>query len=218
MKESKVSRSTISRIPLYLQCLKSREFTKNISATVIARELGLGDVQVRKDLSAVCGAGRPKTGYDTEELVASLERFLGYDQKSQVVLVGAGKLGRARCGSRGCGGGGFREYGLEIGAAFDIAVRQMETSAAGKPIYPMDQLEEYIRQHQIKAAIIAVPSSQAQAVCDRLVASRIIGILSFAPCRLTVPDNVCLQKEDMALSLAFLNSRINMDMQKEDLL
>ncbi len=206
MKESKVSRSTISRIPLYLQCLKSREFTKNISATVIARELGLGDVQVRKDLSAVCGAGRPKTGYDTEELVASLERFLGYDRKSQVVLVGAGKLGRALLDY-----GGFREYGLEIGAAFDIAVRQMETSAAGKPIYPMDQLEEYIRQHQIRAAIIAVPSSQAQAVCDRLVANRIIGILSFAPCRLTVPDNVCLQKEDMALSLAFLNSRINMD-------
>ncbi|MCI5846374.1 MAG: redox-sensing transcriptional repressor Rex [Candidatus Limiplasma sp.] len=207
MKESKVSRSTISRIPLYLQCLKSREFTKNISATVIARELGLGDVQVRKDLSAVCGAGRPKTGYDTEELVASLERFLGYDRKSQVVLVGAGKLGRALLDY-----GGFREYGLEIGAAFDIAVRQMETSAAGKPVYPMDQLEEYIRQHQIRAAIIAVPSSQAQAVCDRLVANRIIGILSFAPCRLTVPDNVCLQKEDMALSLAFLNSRINMDM------
>lgn len=207
MKESKVSRTTISRIPLYLQCLKSREFTKNISATVIARELGLGDVQVRKDLSAVCGAGRPKTGYDTEELVASLERFLGYDRKSQVVLVGAGKLGRALLDY-----GGFREYGLEIGAAFDIAVRQMETSAAGKPIYPMDQLEEYIRQHQIRAAIIAVPSSQAQAVCDRLVANRIIGILSFAPCRLTVPDNVCLQKEDMALSLAFLNSRINMDM------
>ena len=207
MKESKVSRSTISRIPLYLQCLKSREFTKNISATVIARELGLGDVQVRKDLSAVCGAGRPKTGYDTEELVASQERFLGYDRKSQVVLVGAGKLGRALLDY-----GGFREYGLEIGAAFDIAVRQMETSAAGKPIYPMDQLEEYIRQHQIRAAIIAVPSSQAQAVCDRLVANRIIGILSFAPCRLTVPDNVCLQKEDMALSLAFLNSRINMDM------
>ena len=207
MKESKVSRTTISRIPLYLQCLKSREFTKNISATVIARELGLGDVQVRKDLSAVCGAGRPKTGYDTEELVASLERFLGYDRKSQVVLVGAGKLGRALLDY-----GGFREYGLEIGAAFDIAVRQMETSAAGKPIYPMDQLEEYIRQHQIRAAIIAVPSSQAQAVCDRLVANRIIGILSFAPCRLTVPDNVCLQKEDMALSLGFLNSRINMDM------
>ena len=207
MKESKVSRSTISLIPLYLQCLKSREFTKNISATVIARELGLGDVQVRKDLSAVCGAGRPKTGYDTEELVASLERFLGYDRKSQVVLVGAGKLGRALLDY-----GGFREYGLEIGAAFDIAVRQMETSAAGKPVYPMDQLEEYIRQHQIRAAIIAVPSSQAQAVCDRLVANRIIGILSFAPCRLTVPDNVCLQKEDMALSLAFLNSRINMDM------
>ena len=70
----------------------------------------------------------------------------------------------------------------------------------------------YGNGYPIRAAIIAVPSSQAQAVCDRLVANRIIGILSFAPCRLTVPDNVCLQKEDMALSLAFLNSRINMDM------
>ena len=51
MKQTEVSRATIGRIPLYLRYLKNKPHTaKNISATTLARELGLGEVQVRKDL------------------------------------------------------------------------------------------------------------------------------------------------------------------------
>ena len=204
MKESKVSRSTISRIPTYLRYLKTREpQTKNISATTIARELGLGDVQVRKDLSSVSGFGRPKTGYDTDGLIATLEAFLGHSDKSGVVLVGAGKLGRALLDYTG-----FHDYGLDILAAFDIAVTEEQTSKGGKPIYPMAMLDDYIREHHAKIGIIAVPAAHAQDVCDQLVRDDIIGILSFAPCTLRVPPTVCLQAENMALSLAYLNSQV----------
>ena len=73
MKQIEVSRATMGRIPMYLKYLKSAIHSgDNISATTIAKQLGLGEVQVRKDLSAVSGAGRPKTGYNIGELIASL--------------------------------------------------------------------------------------------------------------------------------------------------
>lgn len=76
MEHSYVSRATIGRIPVYLRYLKNNyHSTENISATALARALGLGEVQVRKDLSAVSGAGRPKTGYNIGKLTQALEDF-----------------------------------------------------------------------------------------------------------------------------------------------
>ena len=87
-----VSNTTIKRLPVYLQYLKQLPAdTENISATAIANGLRLGAVQVRKDLSGVSGEGRPRVGYNVESLIASLEKALGYNEKSTAVLVGAGK-------------------------------------------------------------------------------------------------------------------------------
>ena len=53
MKQAEVSKATISRIPVYLNYLKAVDSgIQNISATSLAKGLGLGEVQVRKDLSA----------------------------------------------------------------------------------------------------------------------------------------------------------------------
>ena len=119
LKRSEVPRATLGRIPSYLKYLKSLpQDVRTISATSLAKGLGLGEVQVRKDLSAVSGAGRPKIGYYTAELIASLEVFLGCGDQSGAIIIGAGKLGRALLDYQG-----FSEYGLEILAAFDTAVQ-----------------------------------------------------------------------------------------------
>ena len=202
---TKVSRATIGRIPLYLQYLKKADPTlENISATALAKALDLGEVQVRKDLAAVSGAGRPKTGYQVRELIASLDAFICADRRGTVVIVGAGKLGRALLDY-----GGFAEYGSEIIAAFDIAVDVPEQSHNGLPIYPLDRLEGFCREHPAKIGIITVPADQAQSVCDRLLGCGVRAIWCFAPCKLTVPEDFPVQYENMALSLAYLNNRIN---------
>ena len=204
MKQTEVSRATIGRVPIYLKHLKNAHHnSENISATTLAKELGLGDVQVRKDLGAISGAGRPKTGYKVSELIAALEEFLGGGEKNNVVIVGAGKLGRALLDY-----GGFGDYGLEIKAAFDIAVNAIKKSAFGKPIYPMDKLYDFCKSHDVKIGIITVPSDCAQEVCDRFVKIGIKGIWCFAPCNLSVPDEITVQYENMALSLAYLNKKI----------
>lgn len=205
MKQAEVSRATMGRIPIYLRYLKNtRQNAENISSTALAKELGLGDVQVRKDLGAVSGAGRPKTGYNVGELIDALERFLGADENSMVVLVGAGKLGRALLDYSG-----FGDYGLGIVAAFDAAVTETQYSNSGKPIYSMELFDDFCRENNVGIGVIAVPASGAQGVCDRLLNNGIRAVWCFAPCTLNVPDEVPVQYENMALSLAYLNKRIS---------
>lgn len=115
----KISRATLGRAPAYLKFLRGIEdSTANISATTIAKELELGEVQVRKDLRALCGSGKPKTGYKVGELTASLASCLS-EKDGGTVIIGAGKLGRALLDYAG-----FADYGLNILAAFDIAVAE----------------------------------------------------------------------------------------------
>ena len=204
MKQIEISRATMGHIPTYLKYLKDKALkTENISATTLAKELGLGEVQVRKDLGAVSGAGRPKTGYNVSELIAVLEKFLAHDENSNVVIVGAGKLGRALLDY-----GGFRDYGLDIMAAFDKAVDTPEKSNLGKPVYSMDMLDDFCKENNIRIGVIAVPAQSAQEVCDRFIKNGIKAIWCFAPCTLDVPDNIPVQYENMALSLAYLNKKI----------
>ena len=73
-------KATLGRLPIYLQYLKSLDTNQyaNISATIIAKSLGLGEVQVRKDLSAVSGAGRPKLGLSLTILGGVANMVLDY--------------------------------------------------------------------------------------------------------------------------------------------
>lgn len=131
----KISRATLGRAPAYLKFLRGIEdSTANISATTIAKELELGEVQVRKDLRALCGSGKPKTGYKVGELTASLASCLS-EKDGGTVIIGAGKLGRALLDYAG-----FADYGLNILAAFDIAVAEPVASPKGKYIYPVSSL------------------------------------------------------------------------------
>lgn len=203
MKSSEVSRATLGRIPVYLKYLKALPpQVENISATTIAKELGLGEVQVRKDLSALSGAGKPKIGYCTKNLTASLESFLNRENGG-AVIIGAGKLGRALLDYRG-----FSEYGLNILAAFDESVKSEEKSETGKSIFPIKELEVFCKTKKAKIGIIAVPADSANEVCDRLLKNNIKAIWCFAPCMLNVPPDIAVRYENMALSLAHLKTQI----------
>lgn len=203
MNQNSVSRATLGRLPIYLQFLKSiADSTKTISATAISKALEFGEVQVRKDLAAVSNIGKPKIGYVTAELIENLETYLGGNSKTKSVLVGAGKLGRALLDYEG-----FADYGLEISAAFDISLDKPIISESGKIIYPMNEFERFCEKENIKIGIITVPKDSAQAVCDLMVKTKISAIWSFSPEPLKVPENVILQHENLALSLAHLKKQ-----------
>ena len=114
--DKKVSKAVLKRLPGYLVYLKSIQDQEYpyISATALANALGMGEVQVRKDLASVSDGGRPKIGYLRDSLIDDIEQFLGYDNTTDAILIGAGKLGQALLDYKG-----FEEYGLNVLAAFD---------------------------------------------------------------------------------------------------
>ena len=204
----KISNAVLKRLPSYLAYLKNIDNpdTPYISATTLANALGMGDVQVRKDLAMVSEGGRPKVGYLRESLIEDIEQFLGYDNTTDAVLIGAGKLGQALMDHKG-----FEEYGLNILAGFDIDPKVDQTED-GHPIYPMEKLESFCRTNKVLMGIITVPAPYAQEVCDQLIKCGIKAIWTFATVHLEVPPHILVQYENMATSLALLSMHLQAHM------
>lgn len=201
MQRKEISKAVLKRLPGYLAYLKgiTDPTSAYISATALASALNMGEVQVRKDLAMVSSGGRPKIGYLREALIEDIEQFLGYDNTTDAVIIGAGKLGQALLGYEG-----FAAYGLNIIAAFDTAPAADQTED-GKPILTMDKLEHFCKSRKVLMGIITVPAAQAQSVCDRLIQCGIKAVWNFAPTHLDVPANILVQNENMATSLAVLS-------------
>ncbi len=202
MNRHSIPKATLGRLPQYLQYLKKKsdEHGNTISAAAIARALALGEVQVRKDLATVSGAGKPKVGYECRELIDALECCLGYNEFTNAILVGAGKLGKALLDYDG-----FEEFGVKIIAGFDCNEKVLQPGKNAKLILPISELPDYCSENNVKLGIITVGQGSAQEVCNILVANRITAIWNFAPCVLNVPHGVVLKQENLALSLAYLN-------------
>lgn len=201
MEEKKVSKAVLKRLPGYLAYLKSlpEDAPTHISATALANALGMGEVQVRKDLAMVSDGGRPKIGYQKDALIDDIEQFLGYDNTTDAVLIGAGKLGLALMAYSG-----FEEYGLNIHAAFDVEPK-MDKTDDGQPIYPISRLEHFCKVHKVLMGIITVPAASAQEAANRLISCGVKAIWNFAPTHLDVPPHILVQNENMATSLAVLS-------------
>ena len=207
MERKEVSKAVLKRLPGYLSYLRSIPDSSSpyISATALANALGMGEVQVRKDLAMVSDGGRPKIGYLRESLIEDISQFLGYDNTTDAILVGAGKLGQALLGY-----GGFEAYGLNILAAFDEMPVAQKTDE--KPIYSMDKMESFCRANKVLMGIITVPGQHAQKVCDLMIRCGIKAVWNFAPVHLDVPANILVQNENMATSLAVLSMHLQAQM------
>ena len=204
MQRKEISKSVLKRLPGYLSYLKSipEGMGPYISATALANALNMGEVQVRKDLAMVSDGGRPKVGYLRESLIEDISQFLGYDNTTDAILVGAGKLGQALLGYSG-----FQAYGLNILAAFDADPAVAKTQE-GKPIYTMEQMESFCSTRNVLMGIITVPDVHAQQVCDQLIHCGIKAIWNFAPTHLDVPEGILVQNQNMATSLAVLSMHL----------
>lgn len=208
-----VSKQALQRMPYYLEYLKKLRTrgVEFVSAPMIAQDLKLNEVQVRKDLAAVSSVGgRPKTGFSVPELLQNMESFLGYNDVNEAALVGVGALGRALLSYNG-----FSNYGLKIIAAFDADPSLYNTELRGTAIFPAERLTELCARLKIRIGIVTVPAGQAQAVCNMLVAGGVLAIWNFAPAHLNVPPNILVQNENMAASLAMLSKHLRQKLETE---
>jgi len=111
-----VSELTTNRLSVYLRCLNTLEEAGvlAISSQALAEQFHLNAAQIRKDLAYFGQFGHPGIGYRVADLIQQIRKILGTDKTWNVVLVGAGNLGRALADYPG-----FRLEGFSIVALFD---------------------------------------------------------------------------------------------------
>lgn len=188
----------VRRLSLYLRQLEAfkRKDRRTISSKQLGESLGLTDAQVRKDLAYFGQFGHPGIGYRVDELISQVKHILGTDKTWNVLLVGAGNLGRALMAYQGFDAKGFR-----LAAVFDSSPHLVGQKQGAFTIQPLSELHDTIQKQQIRLGIIAVPADFAQDVADQLVKAGIKGLLNFAPVSITVPQDVSLNAVDLAVQL-----------------
>jgi redox-sensing transcriptional repressor len=175
----------------------------NISSTVLAEALGINDVQVRKDLAIASNRGKPKIGYITTSLIEDIERFLGHDNITDAILVGAGHLGKALLAYKK-----FEDYGLKIIAAFDQSKELIDTTFNSVDILDVAKLTNIVHRLKVHIGILTVPDENAQECTDLMVAGGIRVIWNFTSANLNVNERIVVKNEDMAASLALLTKQL----------
>lgn len=190
----------VGRLPIYLRALtfliaERRQIT---SSQELGDRLGISSAQIRKDLSHFGEFGKQGTGYDIQFLYDQLRQILKVDRMWDVVLVGAGNLGKAIADY-----GGFKGKGFVIRAIFDTNPEKI-----GKPmgidnliVQPVEELADTIRNKGIVIGIIATPATEAQAVARTMVDAGIRAILNYAPITINVPPQVRVQYIDPVVGL-----------------
>jgi redox-sensing transcriptional repressor len=173
------------------------------SGTVVARELGLDPIVVRKDLAITGAVGRPRLGFPMDDIITAIEEFLGWSNTTDAFLVGVGNLGTALLGYQG-----FEQHGLRIVAAFDANPKMIGKKVNGKTILDISKLPSLAKRMHVQIGILTVTASVAQHVADMMIEGGIRGIWNFTPTTLDVPEHVILQREELASSLAVLSHRL----------
>jgi redox-sensing transcriptional repressor len=201
-KEPDISEQTLRRIPLYHQILTDLEIRGEayVSSKYLATFMQVDDTQVRKDVSVIGYRGKPKSGYSVTGLKKAIADFLGINYQNTAILIGAGKLGSALVEYPG-----FAEYGMKIAAVFDSNPERIGSVIGEFTVLSTESCRRVVNSYDIGIAIITVPKLAAQSVADRIVDLGIKAIWNFAPARLTVPPDVVVRNENLAVGIALLS-------------
>lgn len=200
---------TIRRLSHYRYLLENlkKDGRLIVSSTLIADELSLDSIQVKKDIQYTGIMGQPKKGYKINELLQAIDEILHWHKDEKAFLIGAGSLGSAMLGYIG-----FKDCGLNFVAAFDSDSSKIGKIIHGVEVLEMDRLVVVAKLMKVRIGVIAVPSVEAQNCADKLVEGGIRAIWNFAPCRIKVPEHVIVENAQFTQSLAILTHKLGLSL------
>ena len=165
---------------------------KVVSSSRIASLLKIDDSQVRKDIALCRITGKSNVGYGALELRKAIELLLGFREPKDAVIVGAGNLGSALGKFAD-----FRDYGINVLALFDNDPLRVDTTVAGKTVFPLAKLADIAKRLKVEIAFLTVPGRSAQKTADVIVAAGFKYIWNFSPVIISVPEGVRVRTENL---------------------
>lgn len=206
LKAYKIPEATVMRLSIYSRYLQKliENGTQTISSGEIANGVGVGSAQVRKDLAYFGEFGTRGVGYNVEELFNHLMEILGLDEKWNVIIIGAGKLGSALATYQG-----FIDRGFNITAILDIDEAIIGKKLMDIEVEHIDLLSKKVKENNVEIGVITVPGSVAQVVTDDLIKAGAKAILNFSPNVLRVPNEIILRNVDLSVNLEVLSFNLS---------
>ncbi len=189
---------TIERLSQYRRALLMIHTTgkTHIFSHEIAKIIHITAVQVRRDIMLIGYTGTLRKGYNVKELIDLIGEIIDSEMIIRVCVIGVGNLGRAIINYFS-----GKRTKLSIVAVFDSNTEKVGKKYSGVTCYDIEQLNELVKNEDIKIGIITVPADQGQVTADRLVKAGVKGILNYAPKSVSVPKDVHLEEYDMITSL-----------------
>lgn len=163
--------------------------TEQITIAALAQEFRFEQRQIRRELASLTGSGELRSTYDVADLIVEIERLLGFHNLSDVIVVGAGRVGLGLMKNAG-----FAKRDLYLGPLFDETARQPR-EVEGIRVLPLSQLEEAVARRHTHLGILATGKDMAQQVCEQMAAAGIHGIWNVSGQRVTAPQGVLVQSE-----------------------
>lgn len=206
MESNDISLAVIKRLPRYYRYLEEliENGVERISSNELSSRMNVTASQIRQDLNNFGGFGQQGYGYNVKFLHNEISKILGIDRTHNIVIVGAGNLGRALANYAN-----FEKRGFVVKAMFDTKEELIGTECRGAKILPVTALSDYIRENEIEIMALTIPKTSASFVVQTAVEAGIKGIWNFAHIDLEVPENVVVENVHLSESLMTLSYNIS---------
>ncbi len=201
VKHTDVPEETMQRMLAYLRELDCmwKEGKEKFSSQSLAKALHMNPAQIRKDFSYFGEFGTRGVGYDTKKLITELRAILNLDRTWRLALIGVGNVGSALLRNPE-----LKRQGFEIVLAFDKDPRRIGKKMGPLTVEDVASAKKRIREEKVELAIIATPVECAQETADKLIQAGIKGFLCFAPCHLSIPEEIKIVPVDIPMALGKL--------------
>lgn len=213
MEKKHISKAVINRLPRYYRYLGDllEKDVVRISSKELSEKMKVTASQIRQDLNNFGGFGQQGYGYNVEHLHTEIGNILGLDKKYNIIIIGAGNLGQALANYSD-----FERRGFFVKGIFDVNPRLVGLSIRGIEIKNIDDMEEFIRLHQVDIAALTLPKTNAPQIASDLARWGIKGIWNFAPTDLHFHENVIVENVHLAESLMKLSYKLSEKEQPAD--
>jgi redox-sensing transcriptional repressor len=203
--EASVPIPVLRRLSHYLQYVRMQmeQGREWVSSLELAEALEVTSSTVRQDLSWLDISGTAKRGYRTDGLEDAIVTLVGRDKNSNILIVGAGNLGRALALH-----GELLRQGFAVCGLFDSNPGLAGMKVGKLVVQHTKDLPRFVREKNIEIGVIAVPARSAQAVTDELVSAGIYGLLNMSCAHVRTPKDVTVVEARMFSSLSLLSYAI----------
>ena len=96
-----------------------------------------------------------------------------------------------------------------IVAGFDVREEVIGTRIGGLPVYDINQLAEWQKEHNVSIAILTVPVERAQETATLAISSGMTALWNFTPYRIKAPGDVIIANTSIYAHLAIIYNRMH---------